>query len=61
MCLSSVYYEEDGERRLVMERAAGIRTEDGRVTVEDILGRSESLVGEIVSVDLMENVIVVRA
>ncbi len=60
MCLSTVYFEDGGERKKLAEQVGGIAVDGEKVTLTDLLGEETVVEGEIVKVDLLENYIVLR-
>jgi predicted RNA-binding protein len=61
MCLSKVYLKKDnGERTLVMSEVSSVRSENGRVTLSDIIGQETSVPGTIAYADLVGGVLEIR-
>jgi len=60
MCLSTVYVNQNGERRKVADQVGGIDVDGTKVTLTDLLGEETVIEGEIVKVDLMSNFIVIE-
>jgi predicted RNA-binding protein len=60
MCLSTVYKGEQKPENIVLENVQRIDCQEGQVLLTDLLERQAVVVGELVSVDLVNNVAVVR-
>lgn len=60
MCLSTVYSLNGNERTLVQENVAGVRIENGKLVLINILGVKTEINAEIDCIDLMENIITVN-
>ena len=60
MCLSTVYKIEKRPENEVLKNVMLIRCEGGVVTLTDIMGREESIEGEIASADLTGGTVVIR-
>ena len=60
MCLSTVYFREEDERRPLARNIATVRTRDGKLILTDILGVTTEVDAEIEAIDLMENYIYIR-
>ena len=60
MCLSDAYELIDGERRPLMNYVSGISVENGVVTLTDMLGAKKAVSGNLKSVDLTHNVILIE-
>ncbi len=60
MCLSTVYKLNGNERELIQENVAGVRTENGKLILINILGVKTEIDAKIDCIDLMENIITVR-
>lgn len=58
MCLSDVYTEDTHE--LLMTNTSRIRTEGGTIILTDLFGDTRRIEGELVSVDLEANEVVIR-
>lgn len=58
MCLSNCYREAD--RQLLMENTAQIRTEGELVILRDLFGRTLRIPGNIASIDLEKNIVIVQ-
>lgn len=59
MCLSTVYRGEKKPGNEILQNVMLIECKDGVVTLTDILGREESLRGEVVSADLTGGTVVI--
>ena len=60
MCLSSVYKEQEKPENLILANVQRIDIRDGQVFLTDLMERQVVIEGELVSVDLIENVAIVR-
>lgn len=60
MCLSTVYKLNGNERELIQENVAGVRLENGKLMLINILGVKTEIDAEIDCIDLMENIITVK-
>ncbi len=60
MCEARVIIRKNGEETTVMEDAAALHVEDGRLVVRNILGERVEVEGVIEKVDLVSNVIIVH-
>jgi len=60
MCQSSVYALDRERQELLVDEVARVKVEDGRITVEPLLGAPVSLAVRIREIDLMEHRIVVE-
>ena len=60
MCLSSVYKEQEKPENLILANVQRIDIRDGQVFLTDLMERRVVIEGELVSVDLVENVAIVR-
>lgn len=60
MCLSTVYSLDGNEKKLIQENVAGVRFENGRLILINILGVKTEIDAEIDCIDLMENIITVK-
>lgn len=60
MCLSSVYREQEKPENLILANVQRIDIRDGQVFLTDLMERQVVIEGELVSVDLVENVAIVR-
>ena len=61
MCLSKVYEIVDGNENLVCDYVSGLVVENGYLVLTDIMGEEKKVAGEIKSIDLVKNVIMVSA
>lgn len=60
MCLSSVYRKGDTENVFLCKNIARVIPEDGKVVCYDLLGNRTVIEGEILDIDLMENIILIK-
>lgn len=60
MCLSTVYEESGGERRMVCEYVSGISTDDTSVKLTDIMGQETIVKGSLKSLDFIKNIIIIE-
>ncbi len=60
MCLSTVIANENGKRKEIARNVAGVRVDNGKITVTDIMGVKTEIDGEIDRIDLMENYIFLK-
>ncbi len=60
MCLSTVYKENSKENKLLCSNIAKVENLDNSIVFTDILGRKTVVNGVIGSMDLLENIIIVR-
>ena len=60
MCLSTVYEDVGGERRKVCEYVSGISTENGGVTLTDIMGKQTTVKGSLKTLDFIKNIIIIE-
>lgn len=60
MCLSDVYCYDNDEKKLVMKNVASVEQNNGILSFSNIIGISLEIKGNIKSVDLMENIIVIE-
>ena len=58
MCLSNIYRASD--RKLLMDNTARIEVKDGTVILRDLFGRVLKVTGQIASVDLENNIVVLQ-
>ncbi len=61
MCLAKAVQLRDGEQTPLCAYVSTFRTEGDRVVLTDVLGEETSIVGRILSVDLVKNLIVIQA
>ena len=60
MCLSTVYKADGSERVKLAEYVSGVRAENGKITLTDIMGVETVVLGTLKSVDLVANQIVIE-
>ena len=60
MCLSTVFEEVAGERKMVCEYVSGISTDETSVTLTDIMGRETVVKGSLKSLDFIKNIIIIE-
>ncbi|MBW2262471.1 MAG: CooT family nickel-binding protein [Deltaproteobacteria bacterium] len=60
MCEARVIIRKGDEEKTVMEDAASLHVEDGKLVVRNILGERVEVEGTIEKVDLLSNLIIVR-
>ena len=60
MCLATVYIEDDGQREKVMQDVAWIEPANGGLELITFLGESKLFQARIESIDLMNNLIVLK-
>ena len=60
MCLSTVFEEVAGERKMVCEYVSGISTDETSVTLTDIMGKEVVVKGTLKSLDFIKNIIVIE-
>ena len=60
MCLSTVFEEVGGQRTKVCEYVSGIKTENDKVTLTDIMGSETVVFGTLKSMDFIKNVIIIE-
>ncbi len=60
MCLSSVYRKEEEENVFLCKNIARVIPGKGEVVCIDLLGNRTRIPGEILDIDLMENIILIR-
>ena len=60
MCLSNVYKNQEAPENLVLSNVQRIDIKDGQVFLTDLMDRQVVIEGELVSVDLVGNVAIVR-
>lgn len=61
MCLSTVYEVRDGSENKLCECVSSIEVGDGNVTMTDIMGQETVVKGTIVNIDLVKNIILIKA
>lgn len=60
MCLSTVYKNEKTPQNVVMSNVQRIDVQDGQLLLTDLMDREMVVVGQLVSVDLVGGVAIVR-
>ena len=60
MCLSSVYRKGDTENVFLCKNIARVIPQNGKVVCYDLLGNRTEFKGEILDIDLMENIILIK-
>ncbi len=60
MCLSSVYRKGDTENVFLCKNIARVIPQNGSVICYDLLGNRTVIEGEILDIDLMENMILIK-
>ena len=60
MCLSSVYQKAEEENVFLCKNIARVIPKTGEVICVDLLGNRTVIPGEIIDIDLMENIILIR-
>ena len=60
MCLSNVYLVSDDNEELVCEYASNVDVEGDQIHLTDVIGQEITLIGTILSVDLIKNQIRVK-
>ena len=60
MCLSTVYKNEKASENIVMKNVMSIRCEDGCVILTDLMERSVSIEGQLISANLVDGFVIVR-
>ena len=60
MCLSNVYKNQEAPENLVLGNVQRIDIQNGQVFLTDLMDRQVVIEGELVSVDLVGNVAIVR-
>jgi len=60
MCLATVFIEDDGQRKQVMQDVAWIKPADGGLQLTTLLGESRLFQAQIESIDLMNSLIVMK-
>ena len=60
MCLANVYKVQDAPENLVLGNVQRIDIQNGQVFLPDLMDRQVVIEGELVSVDLVGNVAIVR-
>ena len=60
MCLSTVYKNEKTSENIVMKNVMSIRCEDGCVILTDLMERSVSIEGQLISANLVDGFVIVK-
>ena len=60
MCLSTVYKNEKSPQNIAMSNVQKIDVQDGQVLLTDLMDREMVIVGQLLSVDLVGGVAIVR-
>lgn len=60
MCLSSVYKKGSEENIFLCKNIARVLPKDGKVVCYDLMGQRTVFAGEILDIDLMENIILIK-
>ena len=60
MCLSSVYKKGTEENIFLCKNIARVLPKDGEVVCYDLMGHRTVFAGEILDIDLMENIILIK-
>lgn len=60
MCLSAVYKKDDTQNVFLCKNIARVIPKDGKVVCYDLLGNRTEFTGEILDIDLMENIILIK-
>ena len=60
MCLATVFIEDDGQRKQVMQDVAWIKPADGGLQLTTLFGESRLFQAQIESIDLMNSLIVLK-
>ena len=55
MCLSNVYLVSDDSEKLVCEYASSVSVQGNQIHLTDVIGQEITVVGTIMSVDLINN------
>ena len=61
MCLATVYSNKEDGREALLKNVISIRMEDGSWVFTDIMGKSLAVKGELERIDLLENLISIKA
>jgi predicted RNA-binding protein len=59
MCLSTVYLVGGEGRKPLGEYISGVRVEDGKIILSDIMGAETKIEGVIQNIDLVKNIILI--
>lgn len=60
MCLSSVFKKGSEENIFLCKNIARVLPKDGKVVCYDLMGQRTVFAGEILDIDLMENIILIK-
>ena len=60
MCLSSVYKKDGTQNVFLCKNIARVKPQNGKVVCYDLLGNRTEFTGEILDIDLMENMILIK-
>ena len=60
MCLSSVFKKGSEENIFLCKYIARVLPKDGKVVCYDLMGQRTVFAGEILDIDLMENIILIK-
>ena len=60
MCLSSVFKNGPEENIFLCKNIARVLLKDGKVVCYDLMGQRTVFAGEILDIDLMENIILIK-
>lgn len=60
MCLSSVFKKGSEENIFLCKNIARVLSKDGKVVCYDLMGQRTVFAGEILDIDLMENIILIK-
>ena len=60
MCLSSVFKKGSEENIFLFKNIARVLPKDGKVVCYDLMGQRTVFAGEILDIDLMENIILIK-
>ena len=61
MCLSTVMLEKNGSQEKVCEYVSNVKTDGNKITLTDVMGNDTCVEGTILSMDLVKNLIIVKA
>ena len=61
MCLSSIYKKSDDENVFLLKNVARVICSENEIVVYDLMGVRTVLQGKICDIDLMENIILIKA
>lgn len=60
MCLSSVFKKGPEENIFLCKNIARVLSKDGKIVCYDLMGQRTVFAGEILDIDLMENIILIK-